>query len=34
MPVNINVKTKILINGKEYSSADELPPELRKAYDQ
>ena len=34
MPVKINVKTKIIFNGKEYSSPDELPPELRKAYDQ
>jgi hypothetical protein len=34
MPVNINIKTKIIINGKEYSSPDELPPELRKADDQ
>jgi hypothetical protein len=34
MPVNINLRTKIIINGKEYSSPDELPPELRKAYDQ
>ena len=34
MPVNINVKTKIIISGNEYSSSDELSPELRKAYDQ
>jgi hypothetical protein len=34
MPLNINVKTKIIINGKEYNSQDELPPELRKVYDQ
>ena len=34
MPVNINVKTKITINEKEYSSLDELPPKLRKVYDQ
>lgn len=34
MPANINVKTKIIVNGKEYGSPDELPPELRKSYDQ
>ena len=34
MPVTINIKRKIIINGKEYSSPDELPPDLRKAYDQ
>lgn len=33
IPININVKNKIIINGKECSSPDELPPELRKAYD-
>jgi len=33
MPVNIDVKTKLVINGKEYSSPDELPPEMRKVYD-
>jgi hypothetical protein len=30
--VNINVKTKIRVNGLEYSSPNELPPELREAY--
>jgi len=34
MPANINVKTKIIFNGKEYGSPDELPPEQRKSYDQ
>ena len=34
MPVTINIKSKIIVNGKEYSSPDELPLELRKAYDQ
>jgi len=34
MPIKINVKTKIIVNGKEYGSPDELPPELRKSYDQ
>ena len=32
-PVNINVKTKIRYNGREYSSPDELPPEVRAAYE-
>jgi hypothetical protein len=34
MPIKFNVKTKIVVNGKEYASVDELPPELRKPYEQ
>ena len=30
--MNINVKTKIRFNGQEYSSPDELPPEVQAAY--
>jgi hypothetical protein len=33
MPVNFNVKTKIKINGKEYSSPDEMPPDVRSLYE-
>jgi hypothetical protein len=33
MITNITIKTKIRINGKEYASVDELPPDLRRAYD-
>jgi hypothetical protein len=32
--INISVKHRILVNGKEYGSVDELPPDLRKAYEQ
>jgi hypothetical protein len=32
MPINFNVKTKIKINGKEYSSPDEMPPDVRSLY--
>jgi hypothetical protein len=28
-----NVSTRIVVNKKEYHSADELPPEMRAAYD-
>lgn len=31
--MNINVKTRIRYNGKEYSDANQLPPEVRAAYD-
>jgi hypothetical protein len=31
--MNITLKTKIRCNGKEYSSVDELPPEIRAAYE-
>ncbi|MEY2480507.1 MAG: hypothetical protein QOI04_1434 [Verrucomicrobiota bacterium] len=30
--MKINVKTKIRYNGREYSSPDELPPEVRASY--
>src|SRR5207245_4173068 len=33
MGTNITVKRKIVVNGVEYHSVDELPPELRAAYD-
>jgi hypothetical protein len=32
--VNIKVKTKIRFNGQEYSDPNQLPPEVRAAYDQ
>ncbi len=31
--MNINVKTKIRYKGQEYSSPDELPPEVRSSYE-
>ena len=31
--MKINVKTKIKYKGQEYSSVDELPPEVRAAYE-
>ena len=31
--MNINVKTKIRYNGREYSSPNELPPEVRSGYE-
>lgn len=31
--MNVNVRTKIRVNGKEYSSPDEMPPEIRRAYE-
>lgn len=30
----INVSTKIVFNGQEFSSPNDMPPEIRKAYDQ
>ena len=33
MPMNINLKTKIKVNGKEYNSIEELPPAIRSAYE-
>ncbi len=33
MPVNLNVKTKININGKEYHSVEEMPPDVRILYE-
>ena len=34
MPVKINLKTKIIYQGKEYATPEELPPEARQAYEQ
>jgi len=33
MPMNFNLKTKIKVNGKEYNSIEELPPDVRSAYE-
>ena len=33
MPINFNVKTKIKINGKEYNSPEEMPPDIRSLYE-
>ena len=33
MKVNFNVKRKFIVNGKEYTSVEEMPPELREAYE-
>ena len=33
MNVNINIKHKLIVNGKEYGSLDELPQDLRQAYE-
>ena len=33
MEVNFNVKRIFIVNGKEYKSAEEMPPELREAYE-
>jgi hypothetical protein len=33
MPINVNVKTKIIINGKEYASPEEMPPDIRSKYE-
>ena len=33
MKVNFNVKRKFIVNGKEYASVEEMPPELREAYE-
>ncbi len=32
MDSKVNVRTKIVVNGREYKSVDELPPEIRDAY--
>jgi len=34
MPVKFNIKTKIKINGKEYTSPEEMPPDVRQIYEQ
>jgi hypothetical protein len=33
MKVNVDVRRKFIVNGKEYNSAEEMPPELREAYE-
>ena len=33
MKVNFDVKRKFIVNGKEYRSVEEMPPELRAAYE-
>ncbi|MDA8101267.1 MAG: hypothetical protein M0042_16730 [Nitrospiraceae bacterium] len=32
MPINFNIKKTFKINGKEYRSVDEMPPEVREMY--
>lgn len=32
MSININIKRTIKVNGKEYSSTDEMPPEVREIF--
>jgi hypothetical protein len=33
MNVNVNVKRKFKINGKEYNSIEEMPPDIRNAFE-
>ncbi len=33
MNVNVNVKRKFKINGKEYNSIDEMPPDIRNVFE-
>jgi hypothetical protein len=33
MPINFNVKTKIKVNGIEYNSPEEMPPDVRGIYE-
>jgi hypothetical protein len=33
MNVNVNVKRKFKINGEEYNSIEEMPPDIRKAFE-
>ncbi len=33
MPYNISLRTKIIINGKEYNSIEEMEPEVRQQYE-
>jgi hypothetical protein len=33
MKVNFNIKRKIVVNGKEYNSVEDMPLELREAYE-
>ena len=32
MTTNISVKTKIRVNGQDYASVDDMPPDIRQAY--
>lgn len=32
MKINFSVKNKFIVNGKEYGSVEEMPPEIRDAY--
>jgi hypothetical protein len=34
MPIKVNVKTKIIINGKEYASPEEMPADIWAKYEQ
>jgi hypothetical protein len=34
MATNISVKTKIRVNGQDYESVNDMPPEVRQAYEQ
>jgi hypothetical protein len=33
MPANISVKTKIRVNGQDYRSVDDMPPDVRQTYE-
>jgi len=33
MTANISVKTKIRVNGQDYSSVEDMPPDIRQAYE-
>ena len=33
MTANISVKTKIRVNGQDYANVDDMPPEVRQAYE-
>ncbi len=33
MNVNVNVKRRIIVNGKEYNSVEEMPADLRRAFE-
>jgi hypothetical protein len=33
MTTNISVKTKIRVNGQEYASVEDMPPQIRQAYE-
>lgn len=33
MTANISVKTKIRVNGQDYASVDDMPPDIRQAYE-